>query len=175
LKVLLLTGERGVGKSTYAQRVRQRVSMFDAIRFKGYETGFQTVQEGVRQLVCHPTGSEEEPFCVAEQRVLPYRRFLPYPEAFGRMARLLDAVTEGAYIDEIGFLETLDDRLQQSILGALARSALSIIVIRLGDYPFLKKVKALYRGSLFELTIENRDRSLEESVAKIKRIRTPCP
>jgi len=171
LKVLLVTGERGVGKSTCVRRLRQALTASNITRFKGYETDFAVAQEDARHLICKPIGFEAAPFCVANQSIHPYRRIQPYPEAFRRMADLLESIdpeTECAYIDEIGFLETLDDRLQQSILTALSRSVFSIAVIRLGDYPFLRKVKALYQGAVVELTAENRDRVYAETLFNIR-------
>jgi len=170
LMLMLITGERGAGKSTFARHLSQRLTLSEGARFKGYETVFIDKPEGARHLICQPVGFDEKPFRVAVQNLLPYRRILPDTEAFGRMAALLESIdpqTEGVYIDEIGFLETLDDRLQQSILSALTRCPFAIAVIRLGDYPFIRKVKGLRPDAVLELTRENRERLYAQTLSSL--------
>lgn len=61
------------------------------------------------------------------------------------------------FVDEIGFLETIHDGLQQALLQAMQSSLQSILVVRTGEYPFLKKVRAIKGSHLVEVTLQNRD------------------
>jgi nucleoside-triphosphatase THEP1 len=157
--VIVLTGNPGCGKTTLANKIKDYLEEKERFSFSGYRTFFSDEQDGKRYLRCQTVNSTNESFCIAEQVMKPYRRIVPFLESFGRMSQILERVDprNAIFIDEIGFLETLHDQLQQSILKVLTHRKNGIAVLRTGGSLFLQKLMNLYSLSAIRVTESNRE------------------
>jgi len=140
-KITIITGERGVGKTTslhywlseYEKRGR---------RFSGFRTCFDHEKRyltitGIGDMTIKARMAEKLP----EKSVLVPD--LAVMDQTGQELKRLDWQNQGFMADEIGFLETLSLKMQEGILYALRKARFSIITLRLGDYPFHRRIKIL--------------------------------
>jgi len=152
---LLLTGERGAGKSTIVRKLREKLQLPPA----GFLTlptqsprGFEIVD-----LACggrapigifNPAG-ELEPCASGFESV----GFQALENARHLKAKLL-------IMDELGFLELGAPGFKASVLRALGDFPLILGVIKLRDNPFLREIKQICGLEIVEINPGNREEVL---------------
>ena len=152
--LIIITGERGVGKTT---SLHYWLSEYEkrGLRFSGFRTFFDHEK---RHLTITGTGDMTIKAHMAE-KIFEKPVLIPdlaVMDQTGQELMRLDWQNQGFMADEIGFLETLSLKMQEGILCALRNARFSIITLRLGDYPFHRRIKALKGTSVIRFRETNR-------------------
>ena len=166
---ILLTGERGVGKSTLARNVFEKLAISpDGFKtFPVYEdkqkAGFylQDLQTGEKFLFAHRNFKGGEKFS----------EFGVYDKVFENFSALLlkKASSKGGYIliDEVGVMEMNSAPFLEALIH-LWKSPLRQLWVVQKRSPFLKTLTQLHEPfQLFEVTPRNRDFLADEIIALI--------
>lgn len=159
----LITGPRGVGKSTLIRRVLERLDR----PVYGFETQKGDCMDPLlgTPLYFHPLG---QPRRRTEENLLGYcgdRRAEARPGAFDRFAPLLlRPLPDGSVIlfDELGFMESRDKRFCAAVLSRLDGDIPVIAAVKDREVPFLERVRSHPRCRCFSVTEENRDALFQE-------------
>jgi len=158
---LLLTGERGVGKSTIIRKILEKLQLAPA--------GFLTLP------VQSPRGFEIVDLACGERAPIgifnPDGTLEPCASGFETVgvkalenARQLKA---GLLImDELGFLELGAPGFQASVLRALRDFPLILGVIKLRDNPFLLRIKQTAGVQVLEVALQNREAMAADLLGK---------
>ena len=160
----LITGPRGVGKSTLIRRVLAELSrpVF----------GFETKKEDALEdellgspVYIYDVGEERRQ---SEENLVGYcknKHFGTMKEAFDRYAPKLRApVPPGCIVllDELGFMESASEEFCSAVLALLDGDTPVIAAVKDKSTPFLDAVKRHPNGTLFHITEENRDGLFDE-------------
>ena len=167
---VLITGPRGVGKSTLVRRVLAELNtpVF----------GFETKKEPAladpargTPVYIYEAGA---PRRRTEENLVGYcenRRAAAVKESFDRWAaRLRAPVPEGHLVlmDELGFLESSSPDFCAAVLERLDGNVPVLATVKDKNTPFLEAVRAHPRGKCFFITEENRDALFEEVLAFLR-------
>ena len=164
----LLTGRPGVGKTTCLLRVLDRLPLravgFYTRELRGPKgrVGFEllTLDGGTAVLahVDYPGPPRVGRYGVDVEAL--ERVGVPAIEAAGAGADLV-------VVDEIGKMELASKRFRTDVLAVLAGPVRLLGTILLGPHPWADRIKADPRVLLVPVTVENRDRVVDELVAKL--------
>jgi nucleoside-triphosphatase THEP1 len=171
---VLLTGERGVGKSTAIRKVTDRLAAL------GVDVGgFKTVagpedESGLDMIYIMPYGENtDDPSAFSRERAVAVRdrrraRHESRAEVFdGLGAELLRRAPRDGLIvmDELGFMEAGARAFRDAVLSILDGRTPALGVIKPPRFdaraPFLAEARAHGRVSVFEVTAGNRDEAPE--------------
>lgn len=170
---ILLTGKRGVGKSTIVQKLLASwegpVSGFVTKRLAADETGFHPIY-------IHPAGLPFEAHRHSPENLIgtcDTRTHNVVPEVFdGLGVQYLSSAVPGSLIvmDELGFMETQATLFLQEVMNALDQSDIPVLAVVKDreDIRFLNAVRAHRNGILYTVTPENRD-ALPETILPLLR------
>ncbi len=156
---ILISGERGVGKSTLIQRLLAKnirpVYGFVTKRLAADETGFHPIY-------IHPAGAPERTYgdanrigvCNSKEREVALEVF----DTLGAQY-IFDARPGGIIVmDELGFMEARAEAFVQAVFRALDGSIPVVAAVKdRFDVPFLNEVRAHPNGRVYRIDAENRD------------------
>ena len=160
----LITGPRGVGKSTLIRRVLAELNR----PVFGFETKKEDALEDELRgspVYIYDAGKEHRQ---SDENLVGYCRhkhFGTMKEAFDRYAlKLRTPVPEGhvVLLDELGFMESGSREFCSAVLALLDGDAPVIAAVKDKSTPFLDEVRAHPKGKLFCITEENRDALFDE-------------
>lgn len=167
---ILITGDRGVGKSTLIRRLLAELNR----PVFGFETKKEELPEDPLlgcPIYIYDAGS---PRIRTPDNLIGFHR-QPDPSAvtaaFDRYApRLMVPVPEGAVVelDEIGFLEAKSEAFCRAVMRLLDGTAPVIAAVKNRDEPFLNAVRSHPNARVFSITPENRDQLYEEVLSFMK-------
>lgn len=170
MKHILITGPRGVGKSTLIRRVLKEL---DRPVF-GFETQREPAMEdpelGVPVYIHFPGESRQ----YTRDNLLGYgnsRRINTVTGAFDRyVSRLLLPIPENGVIcfDELGFMESKEDAFRAAVLSRLDGNIPVIAAVKDMDLPFLNKMRQHPKCHCLFITEENRNELFYEALARMK-------
>ncbi len=160
---ILITGERGIGKSTLVNKLLETCG----VPIYGYRTkNVVCDSDGQRRVYIYPVSDNvqynTEENCVAAARENNGSRGMAsYPQVFDRLGvEYLSQRKENGLIvmDELGFLETDASVFCQKVLECLDGDIPVLAVVRLHkDTWFLNRVRSHPNAELYTVTLENRD------------------
>lgn len=169
---ILITGERGAGKSTLIERLleacpRPRYGFVTRMRPAG--------PDGFRPVYIHPADQPvTERVFTAENCVgsCDSRTHRPDPAVFdGLGAVYIRAARPGGVIvmDELGFFEAKAEAFTAAVLEALAGDVPVIAAVKArADVPFLNAVRAMPKAEVFWITPENREELYEALLPRVR-------
>ncbi len=164
---ILITGPRGVGKTTLINRVIQEINL--------PVFGFQTKKED--ELADSEKGSPVYIYEPGKQRLQTLenlvgyckdRNFAAMKEVFDRYAlKLQEPVPSGHIIllDELGFMEAGSEAFCNAVFSLLNGQIPLIASVKDKDFPFLNRVRSHKNCHCFRITEENRDLLFTEVLA----------
>ena len=167
---VLITGPRGVGKSTLIRRV---IAELGCPVF-GFETKKEDAPEGELRgspVYIYPAGEEHRRSEENLVGICQNRHIATCPGAFDRFAPRLRAPVPAGHIvlmDEIGTLESASQAFCSAVLTLLDGNTPVIAAVKDKSTPFLDTVKAHPNGTLFSITEENRDALFDEVLAFLR-------
>ena len=171
---ILISGERGVGKSTLIKRLleacpRPRYGFVTKMRPAG--------PDGFRPIYIHPAGQLpgewvfEEENCIG---VCDSRTHRPRLNVFNTLGvqYIRDAQPDGILImDELGFFEAGAEAFTAAVLEALSGDVPVIAAVKSRRaVPFLNAVRAHPGAEVFPITPDNRDELYETLLSRIQRL-----
>ena len=166
---ILLSGERGVGKSTLIER------LLSAVPLPRY--GFITKMrpDGFHPIYIHPAGQPLQERVYTEANCIgtcDSRTHRPNLDAFNTLGvqYIREARPGGILImDELGFFESKADRFTAAVLEALAGDVPVLAAVKSRtDVPFLNAVRAAPQAEVFRITPENRDALFEALLPRMR-------
>ncbi len=156
---VLITGQRGVGKTTLINRVIQELNL--------PVFGFQTRKEDIladsgkgSPVHIYEAGKEQIPM---PENLISYSKARNHDlmkEAFDRYAlKLQEPIPTGhiVLLDELGFMEAVSERFCNAVLSLLDSPTPLIASVRDKDVPFLNRVRSHENCRCFTVTEENRE------------------
>lgn len=155
---IIITGTKGCGKSTLADRVLDS--------FSGSVSGFRTVfrdrcEETQTLYIESLDGSR---CCCAADWSNGERRL--YREAFDDFAvSLTDSSSRLVFIDELGFMEKDSSNLKAAVEQAFDKCRNTLCVIRIDAAGWMQELKARKDVTVIAVTNDNRDRLWEHILA----------
>ena len=169
---ILISGERGVGKSTLIERL---LSASTLPRY-GFITKMRPAgPDGFHPVYIHPAGQPpaERVYgpgnCVG---VCDSRTHRPDPKVFDALGvRYIEAAQPGGILimDELGFFESKADRFTAAVLEALAGDIPVLAAVKSRrDIPFLNAVRTAPLAEVFFLTQENREALYQRLLPRMK-------
>ena len=139
-KTIVITGDKGVGKTTLVKKVIQRSKKnFYGILSERFEKGYfiQDLKTGEKMISC----SEE---CIG----FKFRKYYFDPEALEFIRRSLKRTGDILVYDEIGYLEMEKVDIWDLLQGN------ALLIVRKDLVPV---VSSRFRAEIFEVTKENRE------------------
>lgn len=170
---ILITGERGIGKSTLVNRLLQNCS----IPLYGYRTKNVLDENGKScgvyiYSILDSIQMNTEENCVASPVVCAEKGMISRTQVFDVLGveYLREARPDGLLVmDELGFLETEAMNFRRAVLRRLDGDIPVLAVVRMNkETDFLNQVRRHPKTELFTVTEENRDMLYEELKDKIK-------
>ena len=140
MKTIVITGEKGVGKTTLVKKVIQRSQKkFYGILSERFEKGYfiQDLKTGEKMILC----SEE---CIG----FKFRKYYFDPEALKFIRKSLKRTGDILVYDEIGYLEMEKIDIWDLLQGN------ALLIVRKDLVPF---VSSRFSAEIFEVTKENRE------------------
>ena len=169
---ILISGERGVGKSTLIEKLlaassRPRYGFITKMRPAG--------PDGFHPIYIHPAGQPVAERTYTEENCIgtcDSRTHRPNLDAFNVLGvRYIEAARPDGIIvmDELGFFEAKADDFTAAVLAALAGDVPVIAAVKSRtDIPFLNAVRAAPKAEVFYITPENREELYERLLPSIK-------
>ena len=171
---ILISGERGVGKSTLIQRLleacpRPRYGFVTKMRPAG--------PDGFRPIYIHPAGQLPGEWVFGEENcigVCDSRTHRPNLEVFdGLGVRYVRAARPGGILvmDELGFFEARAEAFTAAVLEALSGDVPVIAAVKSRrDVACLNAVLSQPRAEVFYITPENREALYEKLLPRMERL-----
>ena len=175
---ILLTGERGVGKSTLIQRLLKEADM--AVY------GFVTKREaadaaGFHPIYIHPAGQPKEARCHTEENLAGMcdrKTHTVHLAAFdGLGVRYLEAAQPDGILvmDELGFMEAEAERFKRAVFRALDGEFPVLAAVKAReDVPFLNDILHHREATVYTVTPENREAIYTELLPLLRIWKTHC-
>ncbi|MBN2029740.1 NTPase [bacterium] len=169
MKNVLIEGRPGIGKTTLLCRLAERFShvkiggfFTEEIREEGRRVGFRietfSGQSGILAHISFQKGPQ----------VGKYRVDVSQFESIG-VASLENALENVDLIlmDEIGKMELFSKRFQELILTCLDSDKPVIATVMSRSHPFVDRIKSCSDVRIIEVTLENRDRLVEQLIDRM--------
>ena len=175
---ILLTGERGVGKSTLIQRLLKEADM--------PVYGFVTTREaadaaGFHPIYFHPAGQPKEARCHTEENLAGMcdrKTHTVHLAAFdGLGVRYLEAAQPDGILvmDELGFMEAEAERFKRAVFRALDGEFPVLAAVKAReDVPFLNDILHHREATVYTVTPENREAIYTELLPLLRIWKTHC-
>ena len=169
---LLLTGRPGIGKTTVIKKVTEllgeRAGGFytEEIRGPGGRKGFRLVTlDGQEAVMAHVNLRGQ-----GQPRVSRYGVDVGAIDRIG-VAALCRAMTENevVIVDEVGKMELFSGQFRDVVLQAVNGHRPVIATIMSKPNPWVDALKALPQVTVWEVTVENRERMAEQIIEWLKR------
>ena len=169
---LLLTGRPGIGKTTVIKIVMEllgeRAGGFytEEIRGPGGRKGFRLVTlDGQEAVMAHVNLRGQ-----GRPRVSRYGVDVGAIDRVGVTA-LCRAMAENevVIVDEIGKMELFSGQFRDVVLQAVSGHRPMIATVMSKPYPWVDALKALPQVTVWEVTVENRERMAEQVIEWLKR------
>lgn len=169
---ILISGERGVGKSTLIEKLlaassRPRYGFITKMRPAG--------PDGFHPIYIHPAGQPVAERTYAETNCIgtcDSRTHRPNLDAFNVLGvQYIEAARPDGILvmDELGFFEAKAEEFTAAVLAALTGDIPVIAAVKSRtDIPFLNAVRAVPRAEVFYITPDNRDELLKTLLPRIK-------
>ena len=173
-KHILISGERGVGKSTLIEKLlsassRPRYGFITKMRPAG--------PDGFRPIYIHPAGQPVAERVYTEANSIgtcDSRTHRVNLDAFNTLGvqYIREARPDGIIVmDELGFLEAKADAFTAAVLDALQGDIPVIAAVKSRtDVPFLNAVRATPLSEVFSITPENREELFEKLLTRVRRL-----
>ena len=169
---ILISGERGVGKSTLIERL---LSASTLPRY-GFITKMRPAgPDGFHPVYIHPAGQPPHERVYADANCIgtcDSRTHRPNLDAFNTLGvqYIREARPGGILImDELGFFESRADRFTAAVLEALAGDIPVLAAVKSRtNVPFLNAVRAAPQAEVFHITPENRDALLAALLPRMR-------
>ena len=167
---IFITGYPRVGKTTLIKKILEEIEKkcagfyTEEIRNeKGNRIGFKiiTLEEKREGILAHEEGKRKE-------RVGKYSVFVTEFEEL-----IIDEMKKDAeliVIDEIGKMELLSKKFKEQLIVNLEKGNVIATITKKGGGKYVENLKKREDSKLYELTIENRDRMLDEILQEIEEI-----
>ncbi|MBQ3200696.1 MAG: hypothetical protein IJB22_02135 [Clostridia bacterium] len=169
---ILITGERGVGKSTLIRRLQQEwgcpVYGFRTVRQAADETGFHPIY--IQKAAC----VQEEYRCEEENRIgsCNGRTHAVNKDVFNTLgAQYIEEAQQGGVIvmDELGFMEAEAEQFKRAVFFALEGDIPVIAAVKARqDIAFLNEVRSHPKADLFTVTPQNREELFQKMRMRIR-------
>ena len=171
-KHILISGERGVGKSTLIEKL---LSASSRPRY-GFITKMRPADEtGFHPIYIHPAGQPVTERAYTEANCIgtcDSRTHRPNLDAFNALGvrYIRDARPDGILVmDELGFFEAKADDFTAAVLEALTGDIPVIAAVKSRtDIPFLNAVRSAPRAEVFCITPENRDELFKKLLPRVR-------
>ena len=171
-KHILISGERGVGKSTLIEKL---LSASARPRYGFVTKMLPAGPDGFRPVYIHPAGQPAADWVYAAENcigVCDSRTHRPHLDAFNTLGvrYIQSARPDGIIVmDELGFFEAQADAFTAAVLEALSGDVPVIAAVkRRTDVPFLNAVRAMPKAEVFTITPENRDELYEALLPRMR-------
>lgn len=174
MKILLLTGSPGVGKTTLAGKIAERFAG-KGLRIAGITT--QEIRDAESRTGFRITdlSSKEEGWLAQKDtgggpRIGSYRVVTQELERIGAgsLERMVMERTDLAIIDEVGPMEMTSARFRKALSQVFDLDGPTIATVKLGSrYPEVEKIRE--KAVQLELTKDNREQVLETVIQQLNR------
>lgn len=169
---ILISGERGVGKSTLIEKL---LSASTRPRYGFVTKMLPAGPDGFRPVYIHPAGQPTAERVYAAENCVgdcDSRTHRPNLDAFNTLGvRYIERARPDGIIvmDELGFLEAQADAFTAAVLAALSGDVPVIAAVKSRtDVPFLNAVRSAPKAQVFYITPENRDDLYETLLSRIR-------
>ena len=169
---ILISGERGVGKSTLIERL---LSASTLPRY-GFITKMRPAgPDGFHPVYIHPAGQLPHERVYTDANCIgtcDSRTHRPRPDVFNTLGvrYIQGARPDGIIVmDELGFFEAKAEGFTVAVLAALAGDIPVIAAVKSRtDILFLNAVRSAPRAEVFHITPENRDELFEKLLPRVR-------
>ena len=169
---ILISGDRGVGKSTLIERL---LAHCPRPRY-GFVTRMEPAgADGFRPIYIHPANQAPAQWVFTKGNCIgtcDSRTHRPNLDAFNVLGvrYIEEAKPDGIIVmDELGFFEAKAEAFTAAVLHALAGDVPVIAAVKSRtDVPFLNAVRAASKAEVFYITPENRDELYEKLLPRIR-------
>lgn len=146
-RVYIITGKRGVGKTTSLNSILGKISSAE------YEPkGFRTFFDERNRLILEWKNLKASPIVMAVKTSAHSLKVnLDMLEFIGERLKKENFKEDLFYADEIGFLESLSKNMQEGIMHSLNTSRTALIILKAGNYPFLKGIRLMEQAKTYNL------------------------
>ena len=171
---ILISGDRGVGKSTLIERLlahcpRPRYGFITRMEPAG--------ADGFRPIYIHPANQAPAQWVYTEGNCIgtcDSRTHRPDREVFNTLGvRYIREARPGGILimDELGFFEAQAESFTDAVLAALSGDIPVIAAVKSRtDIPFLNAVRAAPRAEVFYITPSNRDELFERLLPRMREL-----
>ena len=171
---ILISGDRGVGKSTLIERL---LAHCPRPRY-GFVTRMEPAgADGFRPIYIHPAGQRLAERVYTQDNCIgacDSRTHRPRVEVFDSLGvRYLRAARPGGILvmDELGFFEAQAESFTDAVLAALAGDIPVIAAVKSRtDIPFLNAVRAAPLAEVLYITPSNRDELFERLLPRMREL-----
>lgn len=166
MKHILITGAKGVGKSTLIRKLLQHLGQpaygFCSQKEQRNKDGYFPVYIHELSVPRHYTRENLIGLCKENGSQ-------PFPEAFDRFAKKLYGLPKDGILlfDELGLLESNAPEFQKAVLFHLAGEQRVIAAVRNKPSPFLDRVRSLENCAVYRIDAENRNVVLLQILADL--------
>jgi nucleoside-triphosphatase len=168
-KNILITGQPGIGKTTFIRKLAEKLKDLHPsgfytteIRKAGIREGFELISfDGTKGILSHV--DIKSPYRVSKYGV-DVERF----ENFLDSISLLDLTMSVVVIDEIGKMECFSDKFRSLVKDILNSDKLLVATIVLKGSGMIADIKKRDDVKLFQVKLENRDSLVSEILNNIR-------
>jgi len=158
-KKIIITGKKGIGKSTLAKKYTEYVIQNNPeIQVSGFVTKLK-INRDQNRIVTFEIINNSETTIIGNAKKA--HRMSPCERGFHRATELLKEIKPEKkllFLDELGFLESNFIEFQTQVFRVIEIADFTIAVIKQIEAPFINKIRSLENSKLIEVTIENRDK-----------------
>jgi nucleoside-triphosphatase len=165
---IFLQGPRNVGKSTVIRKTLDLLTEQGPLKLGGFFT-WRDVDDQHIYMRSVQVGLEQEVYRLATYDIKA-GTLCCNPQTFEQAGEHLLAESVGAdlmLMDELGFLEEQATAFRQAVLTQISGNTPILGVLRQGDIPWHREIKASPRVMLYEASEKNRDSLPQELAAQL--------